>query len=62
MKFGGVSAKAFSPPKTPNTITDGAIGDEAYMLALEWDDLDLYDGAATFKAGFKSKFNPSSPT
>jgi phage tail sheath gpL-like len=61
-KFKAISAKQFSAPKTPNTISAAAVADEAYILALEWDDQDLYDGAETFKAGFQSSFNVSNPT
>ncbi len=60
--FGDAQAKQFSPPRTPNTISESSVAQEMYMQALEWDERDLYDGAETFKAGFKSKFNPSNPT
>jgi hypothetical protein len=61
-KFGAVSAKRYSTPHTPNTITPTSISDEMYLLALDWDDQDLYDGAAALKSAFKAAFNPSKPT
>lgn len=61
-KFSAVSAKRFSAPRTPQTITAQSVADAAYLLALEWDELDLYDGAATFKSGFKAQFNAQNPT
>jgi hypothetical protein len=33
-----------------------------YLLALDWGDQDLYDGAAALKSAFKAAFNPSKPT
>jgi hypothetical protein len=59
--FTDVSAKRFGTPKTPNTITAAAVAAEMYLLALEWEELDLYDGAATFKSDFKAKFNAQKP-
>lgn len=60
--FSAVSAKQVGTPRTPNTITAQAVADAMYLLALEWDSADLYDGAETFKAGFTSKFNQVNPT
>lgn len=60
-KFSDVSAKRFSAPRTPNTISVDSVSQEAYLLAREWDDADLYDGADTFKAGFTAAFNVSNP-
>lgn len=61
-RFHGASAKQVGIPRTPRTITAQAVADEAYLLALEWEAQDLYDGAEAFKAGFKSSFNASNPT
>jgi phage tail sheath gpL-like len=61
-KFGAVSAKRYGIPHTPNTITPQSVADEMYLLALDWDDQDLYDGAAALKSTFKASFNPSKPT
>lgn len=61
-RFAAANAKQVGTPKTPRTITAQAIADESYLLAVEWDDQDLYDGAEQFKAGFKASFNPSNPT
>src|SRR5579863_1761997 len=61
-KFGATSAKRYGIPHTPNTITPASISDEMYLQALDWDDQDLYDGAAALKSAFKAAFNPSKPT
>jgi phage tail sheath gpL-like len=61
-KFGAVSAKRYSTPKTPNTININAITNEMYFQALDWDDEDLYDGATALKDGFQAAFNKTNPT
>lgn len=61
-RFNQASAKQIGTPRTPRTITAQAVADEAYLLALEWEAQDLYDGAEAFKKGFQSKFNATNPT
>jgi hypothetical protein len=54
--------KRVGVPRMTTTITVSAIADEMYMQALDWDDQDLYDGAAALKDGFQAAFNKTNPT
>jgi phage tail sheath gpL-like len=60
--FKGTHIRRNGTPHTPNTITVQSIVDAAYVMAIELDAVDLYDGAEAFKAAFKANFDPFVPT
>ncbi len=60
--FQGVNLRRNGVPRTPNTATVDSIRDAAYVLAVELDAVDLYDGAEAFKDGFKANIDPIVPT
>ena len=60
--FQGANLRRNGPPRTPNTVTVQNIRDAAFVLAVELDAVDLYDGADAFKDAFKANIDPIVPT
>jgi phage tail sheath gpL-like len=60
--FKGANLRRYGTPRTTNTITVDSIRDAAFVLAVELDAVDLYDGADAFKDGFKAEIDSVVPT
>src|SRR5207253_9238940 len=60
--FQGANLRRYGTPRTTNTVTVDGIRDAAFVLAVELDAVDLYDGAEAFKDAFKANVDPVVPT
>jgi phage tail sheath gpL-like len=60
--FKGANLRRFGMPRTTNTVTVTNIRDAAFVLAVELDAVDLYDGADAFKDSFQANIDPIVPT